>query len=154
LFGFFHHREFSAQCRFWVDKVGRVQTTIHRLRIGLHKRFLVTALGAGSYDVTVGEELLGLFVVILFRLFFYDLPSRKAFLKNSEAVFVVHFGTGARIHIERNSERANESLMMFVVLCPPHPGGVIPPFLAFMVMGTPCSSLPANKGNLFALHHS
>ena len=115
MLGFLHYGLATANHRFGVDQVGRVErrTALFALvAVGT----VVAAVGAGAHDVAVGQKLLGLLVVVLLRGLLDKLTALVQLLEELRSGCVVGWGGGTREDIERNAQSLERVANNLVVL--------------------------------------
>src|SRR5699024_458938 len=101
--GFAHYWHSAAQGTFRVDEVCGVEggaAALALVAVGI----LVAALGAGAYNVAVGQELLRLLVVVLLRGLLYKLAIFVELFKEARSGVGMRLGRGAAVDIERDVE--------------------------------------------------
>ena len=76
----------------------------------------VAALWAGTYDVTVSQKLINLFVIVLIGLLLDEFTLVIHFFKKGRSGFMMRFAAGARVDAKRNPKVNERLLHDFVVL--------------------------------------
>ena len=99
MFCLLHYRDIAAQHRFRVDQVGGIQgrSTLFTL---VSIRFFESANRTGPGDVTIGEEMACLFIVILFGSFFNELSGIIHLPEEFSCGFVMDFIGGAGVNVK------------------------------------------------------
>ena len=112
--GLLQHGLGAAEGALGVDEVGGVEAGaagFALVAIGV----LVAAVGAGAGDVAVGQELLGLLVVVLLRHFLDELALLVEFLEVGGGGLVVLLAGGAAVDVERDAQFGEAVLDNLVV---------------------------------------
>ncbi len=103
MLGFAHDGSASAESRFRMDEFGRAKRCTARLAL-VAVRIGVSAMRAGSRDITVGKELFGFRIVKLFALLFDKFTFIIESPEKLSRRLTMDFGCGTRIDIECDTE--------------------------------------------------
>ncbi len=103
MLGLLQHGGVAAECRLGVDEVGGVQGGAAHLAL-VTVGVLVLAVRARAGDVTVGEELLGLLIVVLHRGLLDELALVVQLLEVGGGRFVMRGVRGSGVDVEGDAE--------------------------------------------------
>ena len=103
VFCLFQYRRVAAERRFGIDKVGGAERGSASLAL-ITVCMLVVAVRASAGDVTVGEELMCLLVVILLGRFLNELSVFVQVFEVLGGGFVMRGVRGAGVYIKRDAE--------------------------------------------------
>ena len=97
------HRLIAGYCRTRVYQVGSVQRRATRLAL-VAVGMVVLAMRTSADNITVGKELMRLFIVILHRSLFYELSFVVKFTEKVTCRLTMDFRCSTRIYVKRNTE--------------------------------------------------
>ena len=103
MFSFPQYRNTAADCRFRIDQIRRIQRCSAGFTLIAISPFILT-MRTSTGNITVGKELLSLFIIILLRRLLDKNSLVIQFPEKLGSCFRMDIGRGTGIYIERNSK--------------------------------------------------
>ena len=103
MFRFPQYRNTAADCRFRIDQIRRIQRCSAGFTLIAISPFILT-MRTSTGNITVGKELLSLFIIILLRRLLDKNSLVIQFPEKLGSCFRMNIGRGTGIYVERNSK--------------------------------------------------